>query len=140
MGNNDASDAIVKTVLRFYPDVEAVYLFGSHGTEHQRRESDVDVALLFPPPTAKTITNLAISQCGQALGDILKKSVDIINLRAMNIVFQHEIIQEGKIIYKRSEYTVDEYEMLVMSLYQKLNEERAGILQDIFQTGRIIES
>jgi hypothetical protein len=66
--------------------------------------------------------------------------VDLINLRAVNIVFQHEIIQEGKTIYQQSEYVVDNYEMIVMSLYQKLNEERADILQDIFQTGRIIGS
>jgi uncharacterized protein len=140
MENNDASDTSVKTVRKFFPDVEAVYLFGSHGTDDQRRESDVDIALLFPPLLAKTITDLAMSECGLALEDILKKSVDLINLRAMNIVFQHEIIQEGKIIFQRSEYAVDEYEMTVMSLYQKLNEERAGILQDIFQTGRIIGS
>ena len=140
LGKNDLSDAIVKTVLRFYPDVEAVYLFGSHGTEDERRDSDADVALLFPPPVAKTITNLAMSQCSHALIDILKKSVDLINLRAMNVVFQHEIIQGGRIIYQRSEYAVDEYEMTVMSLYQKLNSERAGILQDIFQTGRIVGS
>jgi predicted nucleotidyltransferase len=138
MEKNDASDAIVKTVLRFYPDVEAAYLFGSHGTEHQRPDSDADVALLFPPPLVKTITNPAMSECSRALTDVLKKSVDLINLRAENAVFQHEVIQEGKIIYRRSEYAVDEYEMLVMSLYQKLNEERADILQEIFQTGRIV--
>jgi predicted nucleotidyltransferase len=140
MDIHSANDAIAKTVLRFYPDVEAVYLFGSHGTEDQRGDSDADIALLLPPDMAKTIKNLAMSQCSLALDDILKKPVDLINLRMVNIVFQHEIIQGARIIYQRSRYAVDEYEMYVMSLYQKLNEERAEILQEIFHTGRIIGS
>src|SRR3972149_11951501 len=138
MEKNETNDAIVKTVLQFYPDVEAVYVFGSHGTEDERQDSDADIGLLFSPPIAKTIMNLAMSQCSYALMDIPKKSVDLINLRAMNIVFQHEIIQKGNTIYKLSDYAVDEYEMMVMSLYQKLKSERAGILQDIFQSGRIV--
>jgi uncharacterized protein len=140
MENNDINEVIVKTVLQFYPDVEAVYVFGSHGTSDERPDSDADVGLLFPPDMAKTIKNLPMSQCSLALEDILVKPVDMINLREENMVFQHEIIQGGRIIYMRGEYAVDEYEMTVMSLYQKLNEERAGILQEIFQTGRIIGS
>jgi predicted nucleotidyltransferase len=135
-----SDDAIVKTIRHFYPDVEAVYLFGTHGTAEERHDSDVDIALLLPPQTAKALMNLETSECCQALSDVLKMPVDLINLRAVNIVFQHEIIQEGKTIYQQSEYVVDNYEMIVMSLYQKLNEERADILQDIFQTGRIIGS
>jgi uncharacterized protein len=140
MKMNQTSDAIVKTVLRFYPETEAVYLFGSHVTGNQGPESDVDAALLFPPSVAKIRTNLSMSECSRTLEDILNKSVDLINLREVNMVFQHEIIQKGRIIYKRGDYAVDEYEMLVMSLYQKLNDERADILQDIFRTGRIVGS
>jgi predicted nucleotidyltransferase len=48
-----SSDAIVKAVLTFYPDVEAIYLFGSYGTEDERPDSDVDIALLLPYDRAK---------------------------------------------------------------------------------------
>jgi len=34
---------------------------------------------------------------------------------------------------------VDCFEMTVMSFYQKLNEERAGILQEILQSGKILQ-
>jgi hypothetical protein len=56
----------------------------------------------------------------------------------VNTVFQNEIIQEGRVIYRQNEYAVDEFEMNVVSFYQKLNEERAGILEDILKTGRIL--
>ena len=129
--------AIIETILHFFPEVAAIYLFGSHATAEERPESDVDLALLFPRET-KSPTNLALDGCRQALEDISKKSVDLIDLGSANTVFQHEIIQEGRILYQRSANAVDRFEMLVMSMYQKLNEERAEILQEVFQKGRII--
>ena len=60
------------------------------------------------------------------------------DLRMVNTVLQHEIIQTGRIIYMKDEYTIDLFEMIVMSLYQKLNEERAGILKEIYKSGRIL--
>jgi len=135
MGN----EAIVHTVLRFYPDVEAVYLFGSYQTDYERKDSDADIALLFPHDRAKAIKNIAISECRYALEDVLNRTADMVNLRRVNTVFQHEIITEGRIICNQSEYQVDCFEMLVMSFYQKLNEERAGIIQEILQSGKILQ-
>jgi len=134
-----SSEKIVKTALSFYPDVEAIYLFGSHLTPDQQQDSDVDIAVLFPHEKARLLDNLTMSECRDALEKILKRTVDLINLRMVNTVFQNEIIQQGRIIYQQNERAVDEFEMLVMSFYQKLNEERAGILEDILETGRILK-
>lgn len=130
---------IVKTVLSFYPDAEAIYLFGTYLTPDQQQESDADIAILFPHEKAKLLKNLAVSDCRDALENVLKRTVDLINLRAVNTVFQNEIIQHGKVIYHQNERAVDEFEMLALSFYQKLNEERAGILEDIVETGRILK-
>jgi uncharacterized protein len=132
-------ETIVKTVLSFYPDVEAIYLFGSYLTSDQQQDSDVDIAVLFPHEKAKLLKNFAMSDCRDALENVLKRTVDLINMRTVNTVFQNEIIQQGRIIYQQNERTVDEFEMQVMSSYQKLNEERAGILEDILETGRILK-
>jgi len=132
-------ETIVKTVLRFYPDVEAIYLFGSYLTPEQQQHSDADIALLFSHEKARLLKNLAVSDCRDALENALKKTVDLINLRSVNTVFQNEIIQHGRVIYLQNERVVDEFEMQVMSSYQKLNEERAGILEDILETGRILK-
>jgi len=132
-------ETIVKTVLRFYPDVEAIYLFGSYLTPDQQQDSDADIAVLFPHEKAKLLKNLAMSDCRDALETVLKRTVDLINMRTVNTVFQNEIIQQGRIIHQQSEFAVDEFEMQVMSSYQKLNEERAGILEDVLETGRILK-
>jgi len=132
-------ETIVKTVLSFYPEVEAIYLFGSYLTPDQEQDSDVDIAVLFPHEKAKLLKNLAMSDCRDALENVLKRMVDLVNLRMVNTVFQNEIIQQGRIIHQQNERAVDEFEMQVMSSYQKLNEERAGILEDILETGRILK-
>lgn len=132
-------ETIVKTVLSYYPEVEAIYLFGSYLTPDQQQASDADLALLFPHEKAKLLKNLAMGECRDALENILKRTVDLINLRTANTVFQNEIIQQGRIIYQQNERAIDEFEMQIMSSYQKLNEERAGILEDILETGRILK-
>lgn len=131
-------ETIVKTILNFYPDVEAIYLFGTYGTADESQGSDVDIALLLPHQQAKSVKNLAMGGCCNALEDALQRTIDLINLRMVNTVFQHEIIREGRVIYKTGDYAVDCFEMTVMSLYQKLNEERAGILHEVMQSGRIL--
>jgi len=131
-------ETIVKIVLSFYPDAEAIYLFGTYLTPDQQQDSDADIAVLFPHEKAGLLKSLALSDCRDALENVLKITVDLINLRMVNTVFQNEIIQQGRIIHQQNERVVDEFEMQVMSSYQKLNEERAGILEDILETGRIL--
>jgi predicted nucleotidyltransferase len=137
--NSMSYNAIARTVKYYYPDIEAIYLFGSFGTDEEKENSDLDIALLFPLPKAKMIKDLIMSDCYYALSEILARTVDIINLRTANTVFQHEIIYEGRIIYMQNEYSVDSFEMLVISLYQKLNDERAGIIQEILKNGKVLQ-
>lgn len=131
-------NVIVKIILDFYSDAEAIYLFGTYGTAWEISGSDVDIALLLPPHRAKSVKNLAMSPCRHALESALPRTIDLINLRMANTVFQHEIIREGRVIYKTGDYPVDCFEMTVMSLYQKLNEERSGILREAMRSGRIL--
>jgi len=132
-------ETIIKTVLSFCPDTQAIYLFGTYGTPDEQEESDLDIAVLFPPGRAREVGNLALSECRYALEDVFKRTVDLINIRMVNTVFQHEIIQEGRLIYKQDEYAVDVFEMQVMSFYQKLSEERAGILEEILESSKIVQ-
>ncbi|MEA3396520.1 MAG: nucleotidyltransferase domain-containing protein, partial [Chloroflexota bacterium] len=70
--------------------------------------------------------------------DLLKKKVDLINLRRVPTVLQKEVIAADRRIYHADEYAADEFEMLTLSYYQKLNEERAEIIEDALATGRFI--
>ncbi len=126
---------IIRTILAHYPQAQAIYLFGSYATTDEWPDSDVDVALLLPPEQAKAEQNLLLSQCRFDLEDALRKEVDLLNARQVSTVFQKEIVS-GDCIYNTDPYAVAEFEMLVISYYQKLNEERRDILAEFQRTGR----
>ena len=131
-------ETITNTVHEYYPDVQGVYLFGSYMTEEEWPESDVDIALLLPPDVAKKKRSIAMSDCSLALANILNKNVDLLNARTVSTVFQKEIITKGRLLYCADRYAVDEFEMLTLSYYQKLNEERADIIASALADGRFI--
>ena len=129
-------EVIVRTILEHYPAVQAVYLFGTYGTEDEWPDSDVDIAVLLPPEEAKRVGHMALSDARMALARLLGKDVDLVNLRQVSTVFQKEIVMADRRIYCASGYAADEFEMVVLSLYQKLNEERAEVLAEGLRSGR----
>ena len=129
---------IIQTVLKHYPEVQAIYLFGTYGTDDQWTNSDVDIALLLKHQQAKTIGTLVMSDLRFELERLLEKDVDLINLRRVPTVLQKEIVAADRRIHTADEYAADEFEMLTISYYQKLNEERAEILQEIMTSGRVV--
>lgn len=136
-GEPVSHQALVDTVLRHYPDTQAVYLFGSYATEYERPDSDVDLAVLLPPQLAKAAGVLTLSACWSTLMSLTGRDVDLINLRTVNTVFQYEIVNTARVLTVRDRFATDEFEMLTWSLYQKLEEERAGIVEQILRTKRI---
>ncbi|MDY0042829.1 MAG: nucleotidyltransferase domain-containing protein [Desulforhabdus sp.] len=137
--NETKAATIIRIVLAHYPAVQGIYLFGSHGTQSQWPASDVDIALLLPPEQAKSERNLALSQCRFDLEERLHKPIDLLNLRRVSTVMQKEIIGTGSLIYLADRYAVEEFEMLVLSFYQKLNEERAEVLAEGLRSGRFYD-
>ncbi len=133
--NGAIETLIIDTILAHYPAAQGIYLFGSYATGDERPDSDMDVALLLPHEQAKKEQDLALSQCKFELEEALNKEVDLLNARRVSTVFQKEIIR-GKLIHCADRYAVDEFEMLVISYYQKLNEERKEILESFHRTGR----
>jgi len=129
-------DAIVRIILQHYPSVQAIYLFGTYGTADAWPDSDVDIALLLPPEHVRPQPHLMLTPCNYALADALGKPVDLLNAREVSTVFQKEIVQSGRRLYCADENAVAEFEMLTLSQYQKLNEERKAILESFEGTGR----
>lgn len=132
-------DGIVRSVLERYPMAQAIYLFGSFGTDDEWPDSDVDIALLLPPEEAKRTDYPALSRARLALEQLVHKDVDLINLRRVSTVFQKEIVMADRRIFCADTYAADEFEMLVLSFYQKLNEERAEVLAEGLRTGRFYD-
>lgn len=136
MEREQAVEAITHIVLQYYQSAQAIYIFGSYQTENEWPDSDVDIAILLPHDAAKRERLIAISDCRYRLEDVLKKEIDLLNVRLISTVFQFQIVSTGRLIHIGDERAVHEFEMLTISLYQKLNEERRAILQEFYKTRR----
>ncbi|MBM4302441.1 MAG: hypothetical protein FJ121_13125 [Deltaproteobacteria bacterium] len=62
---------------------------------------------------------IILSPCRVELEKTLPREVDLLNARQVSTVFQKEIIGCGRRIHGADRYAVDEFEMLVISYYQK---------------------
>ncbi|MEW6218517.1 MAG: nucleotidyltransferase domain-containing protein [Thermodesulfobacteriota bacterium] len=129
-------EQMIAASLLAFPDTQAIYLFGSFGTEDEWPGSDVDIAILLPPPRAKKAGSLSFHPLRAELATLAGREVDLVNLRLVSTVFQKEIVMADRRIFCADPSAADEFEMLVLSFYQKLNEERAGILQAFAATGK----
>jgi uncharacterized protein len=124
--------AAIAAVRTSFPDIEAIYLFNSIGPS-----SDVDVALLISPPLDRLeSSNLFMHPLHAQLEQLTGRRVDLINLRQVPTVLQKEVVMLGRRIYCADELAADEFDISVMSRYQKLNQERAEILAQFEATGR----
>ena len=135
-----SNSSIIHTILAAHPNTQAIYLYGTWGTEYQRRDSDVDIAVLLPHDETKVVDfwewhlNCAVPRYAGKLHVTVK--ADLINLRTTPVILRKEIIVADRRIYCADEYAADEFEMLTISFYQKLNEERREIVESALKTGR----
>ncbi|BCX05774.1 MAG: toxin-antitoxin system antidote Mnt family protein [Candidatus Roseilinea sp.] len=126
----------VEIIRRDFPTAQAIYLFGSYAQGTQHAASDVDIAVLLPVEVARAAGDLRLSDTAVALSRCARRDVDLVNLRVVSTVFQNQIIHTGKLIYSGDEQARQEFEMLTLSFYMKLNEERAAILRQFRETRR----
>ena len=135
---NNENIKIIDFVTQHYKNVISIYLFGSYGTSNQNSESDIDIAVLFAYSSDNKASNIGVSECAVSITDELNRNVDLINLQAVNTVFQYQIITTGRLIFCSDNYQKDVFEMQVLSAYQKLNEERAEIIEEILKSGKVL--
>lgn len=127
---------LIETILKEYPDTQAIYLFGSWGTDEEWASSDIDIAVLLPPEKAKSLDLFDWNELAIRIGETVHREVDLLNLRQVSTVFQKEVIMADRRIYSGDEQAADEFEMLTLSFYQKLNQERAEVLAEGLSSGR----
>ena len=132
-----SGDRINRIVLDAHPDAQAIYLYGTWGTDAERPDSDVDVAVLLPHGAAMKADRwqwhlLAVAIAGTAGTE----HADLVNLRHADTSLQAEILRTGRLTYSGDDAARLSFESLVLSMYQKLNAERAGIRAAIVGSGR----
>jgi predicted nucleotidyltransferase len=126
----DATSEIIAAVCAHFPTVQAIYLYGSFGAPNARPDSDIDIGLLFSHEEAKAAGGLAMHPLRTDLEDALRREIDLVNLRLADTVLCKEVVAKERRIYCADENAADAFEMYTLSLYQKLNEERADIVAD----------
>jgi len=84
-----------------FPEVEAVYLFGSAARGARRKHSDIDIALLTRERKTRRSRRASgdLVQYVQAACDALGTDrVDVVLLRRAPVVLRHEVFREGKLL------------------------------------------
>jgi len=107
-------------ILQAFPEVLAIYVFGSFGTKYERPDSDVDLAIL-PELAVDVVTlwNLA-----QEISVKIKKDVDLIDLKNASTVFRHIIISSGYRFYTKDITKCAFIENNFGSMYLRFKEDR----------------
>ena len=124
-------------ILEAHPTTQAIYRYGTWGTAAQRPDIDLDLAVLLPHAEAVRVDRwqwhlLAVRLAGAAGTE----HADLVNLRRADTTLQAEILRTGTMIYCHDDGVRLEFETLVLSMYQKLNDERAAIRAAIVESAR----
>jgi uncharacterized protein len=101
-------------------DCAAIYLFGSRATGQARPASDIDLACLPRQP----IDPLECFRLAGVLGGQLAAPVDLVDLRRASTVMAKEVLRTGILLQERDSPRRRQFEMLALSAYARLNEER----------------
>lgn len=113
----------------------AVYLFGSGARGQLREDSDIDLAFLAnTPPTPYEQFLIA-----QEAAERLNREVDLVNLWAVETVFQAQIVTKGRLVVNRDRERVVSFQIRTLKEYALLNDERAAILERIRERGSLYE-
>ncbi len=132
-------EAVTSILTKHYPSLQAIYLFGSSVEGDIANAADVDIALLFPYDSTILENSIFFSDAKVELERYFSRPVDLVLLRKVSTVFRNEILCSGSRIYTKDIYAAETFEMITVSLYQKLNEERKEILEEVFRTNRAVD-
>jgi uncharacterized protein len=104
---------LLKTVFAQFPQIQAVYLFGSLASGRGRPDSDLDLAVItgHERMALKKIDILArLAQEGFC-------NVDLVLLPRDDIVLQYEAVRMNRIVYRRPEFDSAAFYSLVIRRY-----------------------
>jgi predicted nucleotidyltransferase len=101
-------------------EAQCVFLFGSAETPAFSRESDVDVAVLFPSPLALA-GRLALKA---SLETVLGREVDLVDLRGADPILAFQVLRLGRPIMVRDRKAYDAFVMRTLSEYADLKLDR----------------
>ena len=133
--HKEIREHLVETLLEAVPSCQAIYRFGSWGTDAERPDSDIDIAVLPSFP----LELIYRWELAQKIAIFAGRDVDLIDLLRAPTVLRMQVIADGERLYCADASSLDLFEDMVFSSYARLNEERRDVLADIHQRGKIFE-
>ncbi|MFN3344522.1 MAG: type VII toxin-antitoxin system MntA family adenylyltransferase antitoxin [Chloroherpetonaceae bacterium] len=131
----EEQDRIVSELTReLAPNkVLGIYLYGSRADGTARAESDWDIGVLTETPTDA----VQRWEAAQTLALKLNADVDLVDLRQCSTVMRFQIAGKGRRIYTANRLACETFEYQSLSMYQRFQEERKPIMEEIFKRGKI---
>jgi predicted nucleotidyltransferase len=105
----------------------AVYLFGSLSRGAGHADSDIDLAFL----PARPCDPVEVFEVANRLAERLGRQVDLVDLRRASTVMRKEVLRTGTLLHESDSARRMEFEMLALSDYARLNEEREPVLRKL---------
>lgn len=125
----------ISEVLKLKLDPEYVLLFGSFAKGTERKDSDMDIAY----SSSKRLSDYERFMLSQELASVLKRDVDLIDLHKIDTVFANQIYYYGELLDCKNEGAFIKDRMKTLSMYVALNEQRADVIRNIEESGRIYD-
>ncbi|SEP80932.1 Nucleotidyltransferase domain-containing protein [Nitrosomonas ureae] len=125
-------EIIVKRVQNRWPDLLALYAFGSRIQGLASAESDLDLAVLVPGYADP----LLMFDLAGELADDAGCAVDLLDLRAASTVMQYQIITTGERWWQKDSQAAL-YEVAILSEKTALDEARNALINDIQHRGSV---
>lgn len=116
----------IKSFLIEELEAELIYLFGSYAVGKTRDNSDLDLAFL----SSKEIDDYQRFLTAQKLASKLDIDIDLVDLAEASTVFKTQIIQ-GNLLFVKNKKQKQQFELLTLKKYARLNEERKEIIEKI---------
>lgn len=125
-------NALIHTLQTRLPSLLAIYAFGSRLNGTAGPDSDLDLAVLVPGYAEP----LDLFELAGDLADVAGCPVDLLDLRAASTVMQYQVITRGECWWARDAQAAL-YEAVILSEKTALDTARAGLMNDIRQTGTV---
>jgi predicted nucleotidyltransferase len=124
----DLDGKVMPSVQQGIPGLQALYVFGSTAERRLRADSDIDLAVLATDMVDPEILFSVAQACARLVG----REVELVDLRAVPVVFQAQIVGRGRRLgVPNRTHEADFFENQVLSRYAAFVEERRPVVSEI---------